>query len=153
MSKRTNIHGTGLVLEGVGIIMRGPSGAGKSLLTLELLDAFEASGRKAALIADDRLDLTVENGTLVAHAPPQIAGLIELRGRGIVTRPNISSAPISLIVDLVDELVRLVEEDVLETEIHGVRLARCPVPHRGVIDSAHQKLLVGEALRALKKTA
>ena len=153
MSKRTNTHATGLVIDGVGIILRGPSGAGKSLLALELLQAAESSGKQTALISDDRLDLTVENGQLIAHAPPQIGGLIELRGRGIVSRPHEASAPIHLVVNLVDELVRLVEEDELETEVEGVKIACCPVPHRGVIDFGHQRLLVDEALRALKKTA
>lgn len=152
MSQRTNIHGTGIVVDGVGIILRGPSGAGKSLLALELLDAAEVSGKKTALIADDRLDVTVENDQLIAHAPPEIGGLIELRGRGIVSRPHVASAPMHLVVDLVDELVRLVEEDTLETQIEGVTMACCPVPYRKIVDSAHQKLLVGEALRALKKT-
>ena len=152
MSDRINIHGTGLVLDGVGIILRGPSGAGKSLLALELLDATEARGKKSGLIADDRLDVAVEKGKLVAYAPAQIGGMIELRGRGIVNRPHKASAPIDLVIDLVDELVRQVEEDALITEIEGVELARCPIPNRGIVDSNHQKLLINEALRALKKT-
>lgn len=151
MKQRTNIHGTGIVIDGVGIILRGPSGSGKSLLALELLNEAEMAGKNSALIADDRLDVTIENGELIAHAPAEIGGLIELRGRGIITRPHIASAPIQLVVDLIDELVRLVEEDALETQIEGVSIARCPVPHRKIIDSAHQILLIGEALRAHKK--
>lgn len=153
MPQSTNIHATGVVIAGIGMILRGPSGAGKSLLALELLQAADTAGIPAALIADDRLDLSVEGGQIIAHAPSQIGGLIELRGRGIVSRPFEPSAPITLVIDLVEELTRLVEEDALETHILGIRLARCPVPHRGVIDAGHQRLLIDEALRAVKKTA
>ncbi len=85
---RLNVHATGLALDGLGIILRGPSGAGKSLLALELLDRWEHRGWNALLVADDRLDLEAGPGGLTMHAPPAIAGLIELRGRGIVKRAS-----------------------------------------------------------------
>jgi len=149
MSNPVNIHSTGLVLNGRGILLRGPSGVGKSLLTLELLNDAEIRGQKASLVADDRIDLTVENGVLIMHAPPAIGGLIELRGRGIIKKPHVESAPVHLIVDIIGKLVRLVEEDALVTEVEGVMLPRCPVPNRSVVDSAHQQLLVQEAIKAL----
>lgn len=151
MTKRVNIHGTGLVLNGVGVILTGPSGAGKSLLALELMDMAKLAGGEAFLIADDRLEISIENGKIVAYAPAEIGGMIELRGRGIIQRPHKESAQIDLVVDLVDEMIRMVEEDELVTEIEGVSVARCPLPFRSLIDSAHQRLLVGEALAALKK--
>ena len=80
---------------------------------------------------------------------PLLEHLIELRGRGIVTRPHVKQAPLHLVLDVVDELVRLVEEDELVTELEGVSVARCPIPNRRKIGSAHQQMLVNEALRAL----
>lgn len=160
MDDSGNIHGTGIVVGGRGILLRGPSGAGKSLLALSLLRDAETRGEVAALVADDRIDLEVANGRLVMNAPPAIAGMIELRGRGIVSRPHVEKAEINLVVDLVDQMVRLVAEEELSTELLGVRVARCPVPLRSLIDALHQKLLVEEALHALgparppgKKTA
>ena len=147
---RTNIHGTGLVVDGIGILLRGPSGAGKSLLALELLDRQSLFGRPVQLVADDRVDIALERGKLVMHAPQTIEGLIELRGRGIVKRPFTARAPLHLVVDLVDELVRMVEEDALTTDLLGVTLARCPVPRRGVIDAPHQLVLVTEALQEVR---
>ncbi|HWA18456.1 MAG TPA: hypothetical protein VG757_05620 [Devosia sp.] len=150
-----NIHATGLMLDGVGLILRGPSGSGKSLLALELLDEWETRKRKAWLVSDDRIDIEASNGSLVMHAPRAIEGLIELRGRGIVKRPFVEQAPVHLVIDLVDTVERMVEEDELETLMEGVTLARCPVPRAGKIDSRHQLLLIREALRALgpvKKT-
>jgi HPr kinase/phosphorylase len=144
-----NIHGTGLVLDGAGVLLRGPSGAGKSLLALELLDRQALRGAPGMLVGDDRLDLTVEDDAIVMRAPNAIAGLVELRGRGIVRRPFVASARLDLVVDLVDELTRMLEEDALTTDLLGVTLPRCPVPRRSVTDSAHQMLLVSEALDAL----
>lgn len=146
---RENIHGTGLVLDGKGVLLRGPSGAGKSLIALELLNRFAQRRLPASLIADDRIDLETTTRALVMHAPPNIAGLIELRGRGIVTRPSRDKATLHLVVDLVPELTRFLEEEELTTELNGKRVARCPVPQRGTVDSAHQMLLIVEALAAL----
>jgi serine kinase of HPr protein (carbohydrate metabolism regulator) len=157
---RTNIHATGLVLGKIGLILRGVPGAGKSLLALELLDEWEARGLSAKLVSDDRIDIEATPKGLVMHAPKAIEGLIELRGRGIVSRPFVTKAPLNLVVDLVDNLERMVEEDSLVTELEGISLARCPVPRAGRVDSRHQMLLIREAVRALsppspqlKKTA
>ncbi|MBU1174164.1 MAG: HPr kinase/phosphatase C-terminal domain-containing protein [Alphaproteobacteria bacterium] len=144
-----NLHGTGIVLGGHGLMLRGRSGSGKSLLALQLLDIWRDRGEAAFLVADDRIEITVENGRLVMSAPPNIAGLIELRGRGIVGRPSVARAPLDLVVDMTGELVRFLEDEDLETELEGARLARCPVPERSVVDSAHQVLLVSEAVAQL----
>ena len=148
MTETHNIHATGLVLDGVGLILRGPSGAGKSLLALELLDEWEMRGKPAKLVSDDRVDIVTGGRTLVMRAPTAIEGLAELRGRGIVSRPFIAEAPLHLVIDLVETLERMVEEDELTTELFGVTLARAPVPRNGVVDARHQLLLVREAIRA-----
>lgn len=152
MTGRHNIHATGIVLGRTGIAFRGPSGAGKSLLALALLDEWTASGRTASLVADDRLEVTVDKGWPVMHAPKNIEGMAELRGRGIVHRPSVAKARVHLLVDLVPELVRMVEEEALEAELLGVVMPRCPVPMAGVVDMGHQLLLIREALRQLSTT-
>jgi len=157
---RENVHATGVVLDGHGVILRGPSGAGKSLLALELMDEWEARGRDAKLVADDRIEIESKDGALIMHAPKNIEGLVELRGRGIVQRPFAASAPVHLVVDLVDALERMIEEDQLTTKLLGISVPRAPIPKAGVINSRHQEILIREALRALgphpnrsKKTA
>jgi serine kinase of HPr protein (carbohydrate metabolism regulator) len=144
-----NLHGTGLVLDGVGVMLTGPSGAGKSVLALTLLDLWADRGRPAMLVADDRLDLSVEDGALVMSAPPAIAGLIELRGRGLLRRPFAERARLDLVVDLVERCARMPEEAEFRTALFGVALARCPAPRLGVGGALHQILLVREALRAI----
>lgn len=151
MTVPENIHATGLVLGSTGVILRGPSGAGKSLLALDLLDTWESRGLPAHLVSDDRVDIIAENGSLTMQAPKRIEGLAELRGRGIVSRPFVRTAPLHLVVDLVPRLERMVEEEDLETELLGITLPRCPVPQAGVIDARHQLLLIKEALRALNR--
>ncbi len=149
MSARHNIHATGIVLDGTGLILRGQPGSGKSLLALDLLDQWEALGLEAKLVSDDRVELVAGTMGLTMHPAPNIAGLIELRGRGIVSRPHVEAAPLHLVIDLVDTLERMLEEDALVTELFGVTVPRAPVPRGGVVDGRHQLMLVREAIRAL----
>lgn len=149
MSKPKNIHGTGLLLGSTGVLLRGPSGAGKSVLALSLLDRWEGRGLPAFLVADDRVDLVQTGRELSMRAPATLAGLIELRGRGIVTRPHRTLVTLNLVIDLVPELVRMLEEDAMVTEIAGTQLPRAPVPAAGVVSVGHQMLLVIEAIAAL----
>lgn len=94
MSKSINIHATCVRLGRKGILLLGRSGAGKSDLALRLI------ARGAVLVADDRCDVSVERSRLVARAPKAIAGLIEVRGVGIVRMAHAPSATIALVADL-----------------------------------------------------
>lgn len=149
MSKPKNVHGTGLLLGPTGILLRGPSGAGKSILALTLLDRWEGRGLPAFLVSDDRVDLVQTGREISMCAPDSLAGLIELRGRGIIRRPHRSLVTLHLLIDLVPEMVRMPEEDAMVTEIAGCVVARAPVPAANVIGVNHQILLVIEAIAAL----
>nr|WP_295889827.1 hypothetical protein [uncultured Devosia sp.] len=149
MSKPKNVHGTGLLLGSSGVLLRGPSGAGKSVLALSLLDRWEGRGLPAFLVSDDRVDLVQTGRELSMRSPENLAGLIELRGRGIVKRPHKSLVTLHLVIDLVPDLARMLEEDAMVTEISGTRVARAPVPSADVVSLGHQMLLVIEALAAL----
>lgn len=90
-----NLHASVVALDPErGVLIKGASGTGKSLLALRLM----AYG--AWLVADDRTDLTVEGGHLIARAPAPIAGRIEARGVGILRADPLSHARITLSVDL-----------------------------------------------------
>lgn len=148
MTKPYHVHGTGLVLDGLGLLLRGPSGAGKSLLTLSLLDIWQTRRLEALLVSDDRVDLTHDDAGVIMNAPPLLTGLIELRGRGIVHRPSCPSARLHLVIDLVPAYDRMLEEDAFTTHILGHDVPRAPVPHAERIGLRHQELLVMEAVRA-----
>ena len=143
------IHGTALVLGQTGVLLRGASGAGKSLLALALLDRWALKGLAAGLVSDDRVALGLMDGAIVMSAPVPLAGLIELRGRGIIARSYHGSARLDLVIDLVDELVRMPEDWAFTTEILGLPLAAAPVPSGRIVGLEHQLLLVGAAIAAL----
>jgi serine kinase of HPr protein (carbohydrate metabolism regulator) len=89
------VHGTSVALDGAGVLLRGPSGAGKSDLALRLIDG------GAALVADDQTELRRVGAGLRMSAPPTIAGLLEVRGVGILRLPSVPSAILRLVVTLV----------------------------------------------------
>ena len=90
------IHGTCVTHKGKAVLLRGEPGVGKSSLALHLID------RGALLVADDQVNITLENGTLMASPPPTLQGLLEVRGVGICTFPFIEKAPLCLLVDICD---------------------------------------------------
>ena len=81
--------------------------------------------------------------------PATIAGQIELRGRGIVSRPNVNETEIALVFDLVAAFDRMPPETEFESEVEGVRLARAPIPSAGLTDGVHRRLLALEAIAAI----
>ena len=86
---RLNLHASAVALDPLrGVLIKGGSGAGKSTLALQLM----ALG--AHLVADDRVDLSVETGHLVARAPASIAGRIEARGVGLLRAEALGQARI-----------------------------------------------------------
>lgn len=113
------VNGTCVGIEGYGVLLRGPSGSGKSDLALRLI------GEGADLVADDYADIDCIDTRLVARAPTAIAGLIEVRGLGVVRMGAVASATLVACVDLVapDQVIRtpLVETTALGTA--GWRLA------------------------------
>jgi HPr kinase/phosphorylase len=85
----------------LGILIMGASGSGKSDLALRLI----AAG--AELVADDRTDLFVRRGILYAKSPTPIAGLLEVRGVGILKLTHAPDVPVTLIARLGKAAARL----------------------------------------------
>ncbi len=90
----TNFHASAVAFAGRGLLILGASGSGKSALALALV------GRGAVLVADDRVRLERRGAALVASAPPALAGVIEVRGVGLLRLPAQPEAVIALAVDL-----------------------------------------------------
>lgn len=99
------VHGTAVAIDGEAVLLRGPSGAGKSDLGLRLIDG------GARLVADDQALLQRSGAQVMVRAPDTVAGMIEVRGVGIVRVDAVPGAPLALIVDLLpsDEIERLPE--------------------------------------------
>ncbi len=122
-------HATAVLVGPRAILIRGPSGSGKSRLAWSLIDAAHRGEIPfARLVSDDRVALSAINGKLIASAPKQIEGMIELRGAGIMKLPFEPFAVVGLVVDLsAEDAERVPPLTALRTEILGVRLPRIPV--------------------------
>lgn len=84
------IHASCAARSGHGVLLLGAPGVGKSDLLLRLLDD------GFALVADDQVELEGR----VARAPEALAGLLEIRGLGIVRLPFERSAVLALVIQL-----------------------------------------------------
>ena len=117
------IHASAALVDGTGVLVRGPSGSGKSSLVLALILADRAANR---LVADDRVALTAKAGKLFAAPPAELAGLVELRGHGILRLPHVAMQEIGLVVDLVaaGSIARLPEAQDRRSQLQGVDLPR-----------------------------
>ncbi|MFQ5955604.1 MAG: HPr kinase/phosphorylase [Kiloniellales bacterium] len=137
------VHGTCVALDGVGVLLRGPSGSGKSDLALRLID------RGAALIADDQTRLEVGGGRLIASAPEPIGGRLEVRGLGLVPVASVATAPLGLVVDLVERqaVERLPDPAEVSFLDHSVPLLRL-WPFAGSA-AAQVRLAVGARCRGI----
>ncbi|TAD83469.1 MAG: serine kinase [Sphingomonadales bacterium] len=88
------IQAGAVAIGGRALLIEGPPGSGKSSLALTLID------RGATLIGDDAVALTADGEHLIAAPPPSIAGLLEVRGIGLVQLPVALRAPVALILAL-----------------------------------------------------
>lgn len=93
------IHASCAARDGAGVLLLGPPGSGKSDLVLRLLD------RGFLLVADDRVEIADGH----ASPPEALAGLLEVRGLGILRLPHLARARLALAVQLAPGTPRLPE--------------------------------------------
>lgn len=92
------IHATCIAIEGIGVLLLGEAGVGKSDLALRLID------EGAKLVADDRVELSGNDGCLRASAPKALLGKLEVRGVGVApldSQNTTRSAVVRITLDLV----------------------------------------------------
>ena len=109
------VHASTVATDGRAVVIVGPSGSGKSDLALRLLD------RGFTLVSDDQTVVKRDGDRLVASAPPNIAGKLEIRGIGIVDMETVSNLPVALLVELTSEIQRLPDEN-RERPVLGIKL-------------------------------
>jgi HPr kinase/phosphorylase len=121
------LHASALIVGEAGVLVRGPSGSGKSSLTLALLALAGDRRCFARLIGDDRVLVRSEGARILASGAPNMLGLIERRGYGIVRASAEPCAVIRLVVDLLPEgerSERLPERHALCVTLCGIALPR-----------------------------
>ena len=92
-----NMHASCAARDGMGVLLTGPPGSGKSDLLLRLLS------RGFSLVADDRVEIS----GLIARPPAALAGLLEVRGLGIMRLPHLERTRLVLAVELTGGIARL----------------------------------------------
>ena len=98
-------HGDLLDIFAIGVLVLGDSGSGKSECALELIH------RGHRLVADDVVEIArLRQDELIGQAPPELRGLMEVRGLGLISIDQLFGAvavrdtkPIDLVVKLVSD--------------------------------------------------
>ncbi|MGE0629461.1 MAG: HPr kinase/phosphorylase [Hyphomicrobiaceae bacterium] len=98
------IHATAISVAGRAVLIRGPSGFGKSDLALRCLAVTRPpfASEPPQLVADDQVMAEVAEGGVQLRPPASIAGLIEVRGWGVIRIGSVAQARLELVADLVD---------------------------------------------------
>lgn len=108
MNDQFNIHATCVEILGAGILILGKSGSGKSDLALRFIE-----NKGAKLVSDDRVDIKIEDGQILAQTPQVLQGLLEVRGVGIFSLDYTPQSVVHIAVELVldrTEIERLPQE-------------------------------------------
>jgi HPr kinase/phosphorylase len=123
------VHASAVLVGARAVLIRGPSEAGKSRLAYELIEAARRGSLLfARLVADDRAHLEAAHARLLVRPAEALAGLLEVRGAGILRFPYEPCAVVGLVVDLAAaDAERLPRQETRETEIAGIVLPRLAV--------------------------
>lgn len=105
-----------VAIGGRALAIEGPPGSGKSSLALALID------HGARLIGDDAVSLKREGARLIASPPPNIAGLLEVRGVGLVEFEPAAPCPLALVLTLGAECNERLPETVPSRAILGIEI-------------------------------
>lgn len=100
-----------------GVLIQGRSGVGKSDLALRLMQ----NGWR--LVGDDWVEVFACEGALYAAAPATIAGRMEVRGLGVVSRPFRPLTRIAVSLHLTHEPVERMPETAQDV-IDGIAIPR-----------------------------
>ena len=121
------VHASAVLVGARAILIRGPSASGKSRLAWELIEAARGGAVAfARLVGDARLNLQAAGGRLLVRPNDALAGLIELRGVGILRRDHEPCAVVGLVVDLATaDAERLPERR--EIVVEGIPIPRLAV--------------------------
>lgn len=123
------VHASAVLVGPRAVLIRGPAGAGKSRLAWGLIQAADCGLLTfARLVGDDRVELVVCHGRLLARPAPALAGLIEVRGLGIRRVDYEPAAVVGLVVDLAVADAERLPGPAAEQEVFGIKIPQLAVP-------------------------
>lgn len=136
---RTTLHGACVALNGKGVLLLGRPGAGKSDLALRLID------EGGVLVADDQVQVALREKSLIASAPPTLAGLLEIRGIGIVRMTAKPEVALGVAIQLETQglIERLPEQET--HDILGVQLPLYRIDPAAASATARVRMALREA--------
>jgi HPr kinase/phosphorylase len=105
MQNNVTTHGVLVSIHNQGILITGAPGVGKSYAALMLLD------RGHQLIADDVIQLENQHNHLIGHCPPNLAGLLKVRGLNLVNVENIFGGQALQVTHRIDYVIHLAKID------------------------------------------
>ena len=111
------LHASAVAHNGHGLLITGRTETGKSALSIEMI----ALG--AVLVSDDRTRVLDGADGPVLSPPETLAGLIELRGIGLIRLPFLDRQPLRLIADLDHEAEKRLPEPAYQ-DLAGHRIRR-----------------------------
>jgi HPr kinase/phosphorylase len=129
-----SLHGCMVDVQGIGVLVEGESGSGKSESVIGLLQ------RGASLVADDVVRLRViEDREIIATAPENLRGMIEIRGLGVLNVTalfGVGALRLSKRLDLIVSLVHGQKTEDLERvgavtamrDVMGLEIAHVTLP-------------------------
>ena len=147
------VHATCLVVGGCGVLILGPPGSGKSDLALRLIDqsgrGTGAEAMTARLVADDQVVVTRRASRLIAGPPRRLAGLMEVRGLGIVDIEYAPEAELGLIVRLAEagRIERLPEASQSQLVLLDIAIPEIAIDAAAASAPARVRAGVAETLR------
>jgi hypothetical protein len=103
MSAPLKHQATCVAIAGRAVLIEGVPGAGKSSLALALID------RGAVLVGDDGVLLERAGERLLASPVAATAGLLEVRGLGLVPMPVVADVPVALVIVLDEQAPRFID--------------------------------------------
>lgn len=144
-------HGTAVAIGGYGALLMGPSGSGKSDLALRFLSCGLALANEAqppALVGDDQILISQESGKLMLRPAETLAGLMEVRGLGIVKMAYVGQAELCLVIKLGDaqSVPRMPEAPLPVTSILGLDVPTLSLCARETSAAEKLFLALGQAI-------
>lgn len=113
------MHASCAARDGWGVLLTGAPGSGKSDLVLRLID------RGFVLVADDQVEIDADG---MARPPEALAGLLEVRGLGVMRFPFMAMARPVLLAELVAGPVARLPEPRWDSRLHLPTIALDPRP-------------------------